>query len=275
MMASINCKGKLIDLRVPKVMGILNLTPDSFYDGGKLRSEKAILRQAETMLAQGATFLDIGAYSSRPDATFVSEEEELHRLLPTVKLLVDSFPEAILSVDTFRSRVAHEAIVAGAALVNDISAGMLDKKMLQTVASPQVPYIMMHMRGTPQSMKTLTNYEDVVSDVIHYFSERLALARTAGINDCIIDPGFGFAKTIPQNFSLLQKLELFKNLEVPFLVGISRKSMIYKTLGTTPEAALNGTTALHSICLLKGASILRVHDVREALETVQLLAQLS
>lgn len=271
-MKSINCKGTLIDFTTPKVMGILNITPDSFYDGSKLKTDAAILTQAETMLSEGATFLDIGGYSSRPGAADVPESEELQRVLPAIQLILNKFPDALISIDTFRSNVARESVDAGAALVNDISAGLLDENMIPTVAHLQVPYVMMHMRGTPQTMKTLTDYDDVTLDVLRYFSERIATALNAGINDIITDPGFGFAKTIPQNFELLGKLELFKNLDVPFLIGLSRKGMIHKTLNVSPAEALNGTTALNSIALLKGASILRVHDVKEAVEAVRLIS---
>ncbi|MEX0995916.1 MAG: dihydropteroate synthase [Flavobacteriaceae bacterium] len=271
---TINCKGTLIDLSTPKVMGILNVTPDSFYDGGKLKDDKALLGQAEKMLSEGATFLDVGGYSSRPGATDIPESEELQRVLPAIELILKNFPEALISVDSFRSEVALQSVEVGAALVNDISAGLLDEQMIPTVAKLQVPYVMMHMRGTPQTMKNLTDYEDVTLEVLRYFSERIATARQAGINDVIADPGFGFAKTIDQNFELLKRLELFKNLGVPVLAGLSRKSMIYKTLNTSPQEALNGTTALNSIALLKGASILRVHDVKEAVECVELVSRL-
>jgi dihydropteroate synthase len=270
---TINCKGTLIDLSRPKVMGILNSTPDSFYDGGVLKTDADLLGQAEKMLNNGATFLDIGGYSSRPGATDIPEAEEVKRVIPAIEIILKNFPEALISIDTFRSKVAKKAIESGAALVNDISAGMLDEAMLPTVAQLQVPFVMMHMRGNPQTMQSLTDYENVTLDVLHYFSERIAAARTLGINDIIADPGFGFAKTIPQNFELLSKLELFKNLNIPILIGISRKGMIHKTLDITPEEALNGTTALNSIALLKGASILRVHDVKEAVECVNLLSK--
>jgi len=256
---------------MPKVMGILNLTPDSFYDGGKLQSEGAILKQAEKMLHDGATFLDVGGYSSRPNAEEVSLTKELQRVVPVIENLIKQFPEAVLSIDTFRSEVAKQGVEAGAALVNDISAGLLDENMLATVAHLQVPYVMMHMRGTPQTMQALTTYKNVTQEVLYYFSGRIAAARKAGINDILADPGFGFAKTTDQNFELLSKLELFKNLDIPVLVGLSRKSMVYKTLGITPQEALNGTTALHTMALLKGASILRVHDVKEAIEVVKLV----
>ena len=272
---TINCNGKLIDLSSPKVMGILNVTPNSFFDGGKHSDLKAILSQVEKMLSEGATFIDIGGYSSKPSAEFVSEEEEFGRLLPVVQQIVREFPTAILSIDTFRSKVAQATIENGAAIITDSSAGKLDDTMLETVAQLQVPYIMMHMKGTPQTMQSMAQYENIVKEMVFYFSERVAQARRLGINDIIIDPGFGFAKTIPQNFEVLTKLELFQMLELPLLAGVSRKSMIYKTLETTPEFALNGTTSLNTIALLKGATILRVHDVKEAVECVTLYHQLN
>jgi dihydropteroate synthase len=271
---TINCKGTLIDLSTPKVMGILNITPDSFYDGSVLQNENAILAQAEKMLNNGATFLDMGGYSSRPGAIDVPVTEEINRVIPAIELVLKNFPEALISIDTFRSKVAKKAIECGAVIINDISAGMLDEAMLSTVLQLQVPYIMMHMRGTSQTMQSQTDYKNVTLDVLHYFSERIAAARSAGINDLIVDPGFGFAKTIEQNFELLSNLELFKNLNVPLLIGISRKGMIHKTLNITPQEALNGTTALNGIALLKGANILRVHDVKEAVECVELMNKL-
>lgn len=271
---TINCKGKLIDLSTPKVMGILNVTPDSFFDGGRYKDESSILNQVENMLNQGATFIDIGAYSSRPNAPFVSEDEELQRILPIIKLLVNTFPNINISVDTFRSAIAKATIEAGGALINDISAGFLDENMLQTIANLHVPYIMMHMRGTPQTMQTLTEYDNLVKDINFYFSERIAKARALGIIDLVLDPGFGFAKTLDQNFELLNKFELLNITELPLLAGISRKSMIYKTLDTTANDALNGTTALHMIALQKGAKILRVHDVKEAQECITLYNKL-
>ena len=267
----INCKGRLIDLSKPKVMGILNCTSDSFFDGGKYKDENALLRQAERMLGEGADFIDIGAYSSKPNADFVSEAEELARLVPVVELVLKHFPDTLTSVDTFRAAAAKAAVEAGAALVNDISAGLLDEKMLETVGCLKVPYIMMHMRGTPQTMVKLTQYDDIVKEMLEYFAARIAAARSQGINDIIIDPGFGFAKTLEQNYEVLHKLELFKMTDLPLLAGISRKSMIYKLLGTTPQDALNGTTALNTLALMKGAKILRVHDVKEAVETVRLV----
>jgi len=251
-------------------MGILNVTPNSFFDGGKHSDDKAILIQVEKMLSEGATFIDIGGYSSKPSAEFVSEEEELRRVVPVLQKVLREFPETIISIDTFRSKVAQETIDQGAAIINDISAGNLDDAMLETVAKLHVPYIMMHMKGTPQTMQSLAQYENIVKEMLFYFSERVAKARSLGINDIIIDPGFGFAKTLEQNFEVLNKLELFQMLELPILAGVSRKSMIYKTLGTSAEFALNGTTSLNTISLLKGAKILRVHDVKEAIECVKL-----
>lgn len=271
----INCKGKLIDLSTPKIMGILNVTPDSFYDGGEHNKTETALQKAAQMMQEGAHFIDIGGYSSRPDATDISVKEETQRVVPVIEALVDAFPDILISIDTFRASVAYSAIKAGAAFVNDISAGLLDDQMLQTVASLGVPYCMMHMRGTPQTMKSLTVYKNVTKEVMHYFSERIAAARSAGINDIVIDPGFGFAKTIPQNFELLSKLELVQELEVPVLVGLSRKSMIYKTLAITAQEALNGTTALHMVSLQKDAQILRVHDVKEAVQCIRLNSSLS
>ena len=272
-MSTINCNGTLINLSTPKVMGIVNVTPDSFFDGGKLTNSNEILFQVEKMLVDGATFIDLGGYSSKPGAEFVSETEELNRVIPVVKLLVEKFPDILLSIDTFRSEVAKQAIENGAALINDISAGLLDEKMLETVAKLQVPYIMMHMKGTPQTMQSLANYEDLLKEMNYYFSERIAKARRFGLNDIIIDPGFGFAKTLEHNYELLQNLELLQFHDLPILAGISRKSMIYKALETAPEEALNGTTFLHAFCLQKGANILRVHDVKEAVECVKLMWQ--
>lgn len=274
-MKTLNCKGKLIDLTVPKVMGIVNITPDSFYDGGKNNSEKNVLIHAEKMLEKGATFLDVGGYSTRPGAENISEDEELKRVLPAIESILKRFPETLISIDTFKSKVAKAAIETGAALINDVSGGTLDTEMYKTVGALKVPYILMHMRGTPETMTKLTEYNNVTKDVITFLSEKIALARAEGINDIIADPGFGFAKTREQSFELLNNLELFKNLDVPILVGVSRKSFIYKTLEVTSDKALNGTTVLNTIALLKGASILRVHDVEEAIECVNLLQNLS
>lgn len=267
---TINCKGNLIDLSTPKVMGILNVTPNSFYDGGKFFEEKEILQQVKKMISEGATFIDIGAYSSKPRAEYVSENEELKRIVPVVNLIQKHFPKVVISIDTFRSEVARTCIENGACVINDISAGSVDQKMMETVAKYNVPYVMMHKRGTPQTMQTMTNYENIVKEILFYFSEKVALARSFGINDLIIDPGFGFAKTLDQNYEILQKLELFEMLELPLLIGISRKSMIYNLFKCTPEEALNGTTVINTIALTKGAKILRVHDVKEAMECITL-----
>jgi dihydropteroate synthase len=272
---TIRCKGQLIDLATPKVMGILNVTPNSFFDGGKYKNDSEILSRVEKMLINGATFIDIGAYSSKPSAEFVSEEEELQRIVPIVQLILDHLPETLISIDTFRSEVAKACIENGAAIINDISAGILDDKMLETIAKYNVPYIMMHMRGTPQTMQTLTNYDNIVKEILFYFSERIAQARSLGINDLIVDPGFGFAKTLEQNYEVLQKMEFFEMLELPLLAGFSRKSMIYKTLHSSADEALNGTTVLNTIALTKGAKILRVHDVKEAMECVTLFNKIN
>ena len=256
-------------------MGILNCTPDSFFDGGKYNNESELLSQVEKMLVDGATFVDIGAYSSKPNASFVSEEEEISRILPVIELILKNFPETLISIDTFRSKVAEKSIEIGAAIINDISAGNLDDKMMETVAKLQVPYIMMHMKGTPQTMQSLANYDSIIKEMLFYFSEKIALARNLGINDLIVDPGFGFAKTTEQNFEVMKQLELFQILDLPILVGISRKSMIYKTLETTAQNSLNGTTFLNTISLQKGAKILRVHDVKEAVECVKLFEALN
>lgn len=272
---TINCKGQLVDLSTPKVMGILNVTPNSFFDGGKYKNESEMLSKVGKMLSEGATFIDVGAYSSKPSAEFVSEEEELQRIVPIINLILEYYPETLISIDTFRSDVAKVCIENGAAIINDISAGNLDDNMLETIAKYNVPYIMMHMRGTPQTMQAMTSYENIVKEILFYFSERIAQARSHGINDLIVDPGFGFAKTLEQNYEVLQKMELFEILELPLLAGVSRKSMIYKTLHSTAEEALNGTTVLNTIALTKGAKILRVHDVKEAMECVTLFNKLN
>ena len=273
-MVSINCKGNLIDLTTPKVMGILNLTPDSFYDGGKYKSDKEFLLQTEKMLREGATFIDIGAYSSRPGAKHISEEEELSRLIPVLKIIFKQFPEIIISVDTFRSKIVKKSIEIGASMVNDISAGSLDPEMFLTIAKLQVPYIMMHMKGTPQNMQQNVTYDDLIKDILFYFSKKINELRALGINDLILDVGFGFSKTLDQNYELLNNLNLFKTLDLPILTGLSRKSMLYKHLGTTPKEALNATTITNTIALQQGSNILRVHDVKEAMETIKILEKL-
>jgi dihydropteroate synthase len=251
-------------------MGILNITPDSFYDGGRFKDSKTILNQVEKILIEGATFIDIGAYSSRPGANFVSEEEELQRITPMVDLILKTFPNCRISIDSFRSKVIKECTEMGAAICNDISAGKLDPKMMETVGKLKIPYIIMHMKGTPQSMQEQNQYKHIVNDVYYYFSERIQAAKAHKINDLIIDLGFGFAKTLDQNYVLLNQMDYFKNLNCPILTGISRKSMVYKVLESTASEALNGTTALNMTALMSGSKILRVHDVKEALECVKL-----
>jgi dihydropteroate synthase len=273
MKMNINCKGKLIDISSPKVMGVLNLTPDSFYDGNKFDNEKKILNQVEKMLNDGATFIDIGAYSSRPGATHISEDQEKSRIIGTVELLITEFPDANLSIDTFRSSIADECLNAGASIINDITASEYDSEILKIAHKHNAPYVMMHMKGMPQDMMKQNKYDNLIKDIIYYFSKKIEAARTAKVNDIIIDPGFGFSKNIDQNYDLLKNLALLKSLDLPILVGLSRKSMIYKLLKTTPELALNGTTSLNTIALLNGAKILRVHDVKEAMECIKITNQ--
>ena len=270
---NINCKGKLIDISSPKVMGVLNLTPDSFYDGNKFDNEKKILNQVEKMLNDGATFIDIGAYSSRPGATHISEDQEKSRIIGTVELLITEFPDANLSIDTFRSSIADECLNAGASIINDITASKYDSEILKIAHKHNAPYVMMHLKGMPQDMMKQNKYDNLIKDIIYYFSKKIEAARTAKVNDIIIDPGFGFSKNIDQNYDLLKNLGLLKSLDLPILVGLSRKSMIYKLLKTTPELALNGTTSLNTIALLNGAKILRVHDVKEAMECIKITNQ--
>lgn len=272
---TINCKGTLIDLSSPKVMGILNITPDSFFDGGKYKNESDILSQTEKMLKDGATFIDVGAYSSRPGAKHISEKEELQRIVPVINLLLKNFPEIIISVDTFRSKVAKETINAGAAIVNDISGGNMDSNMFETVANLQVPYILMHMLGTPQNMQKNPVYNNVIQEIISFFAAQIHKLHQLKLNDVIIDVGFGFGKTIDHNFEILKDLSLFKSLDAPILAGISRKSMLYKTLDITAQEALNATTSANTIALLNGANILRVHDVKEAIEAVKIVNKIS
>lgn len=271
---TINCKGKLIDVSSPKVMGILNITPDSFYDGGKYKNESDILSQTEKMLTEGAAFIDVGAYSSRPGAAHISEEEELKRIIPVVNLIVKEFPDSILSVDTFRSKVAQETIYNGAAIINDISGGNMDTIMFETVANLQVPYILMHMLGTPQNMQKNPVYDDVTMDIISFFAAQIYKLHQLKLNDIIIDVGFGFGKTVDHNFEILKNLSLFKSLDAPILAGISRKSMLYKTLDISAQEALNATTSANTIALLNGATILRVHDVKEAVEAVKIVSNI-
>ena len=260
----------MIDLSTPKVMGIINLTPDSFYAGSRKQDIDGILIQAEKMLTEGATFLDLGAYSSRPGAEDISIQQETDRLLPAIEAIVATYPEAILSIDTFRSQVAETAIQAGAHIINDISGGQLDTDMFATIAKLQVPYILMHMKGTPQNMNQQANYENVFDEVYDYFVDKYYQLKQLGVKDVIIDPGFGFAKRSEHSYELMRRLQEFNVLQLPVLVGISRKRMIYKSLNITADEALNGTTALNAIALTKGANILRVHDVKEAMEAIKI-----
>lgn len=272
---TINCAGKLVDLSTPKIMGILNVTPDSFYDGGVHNSDKKILKHVEKMLNDGAVFIDIGAYSSRPNGINIDENEELNRVVPALELVNNKFPETIISIDTFRSKVAETCLNSGASIINDISAGEMDKKMMKIVGKYKVPYVMVHMKGNPQNMMNKINYDKMLKEIIQYFSKKINQAISHKINDIIIDPGFGFAKDVNQNFDLLNNMDILKILEKPMMVGISRKSMIYKSLQTNAKESLNGTTVLNTISLIKGASILRVHDVKEANECVKLINALN
>ncbi|MGY5353068.1 dihydropteroate synthase [Wenyingzhuangia sp. IMCC45533] len=271
MQTSINCKGKLIDLSTPKVMGVLNITPDSFFDGGMYKDEPSILAQVSKMLADGATFIDVGAYSSRPGALHVTEEEELSRILPVIDLLISNFSEMMISVDTFRSNVAKACIDAGASMINDISGGDLDANMFETVAQLQVPYIMMHMQGTPQDMQNAPAYKNVVTEVFYELSKKVDRLQELHVHDVILDVGFGFGKTVAHNYELLKNLDYFQQMELPVLTGVSRKSMLYKPLNITPDEALNATTVANTIALQKGTQILRVHDVKQAVEVVKII----
>ena len=271
---TLNCNGTLVDLSKPKVLGVLNLTPDSFFDGGHYNQMDTAVSQCEKMLHDGADFIDLGAYSSRPGADDVSEQEELNRLIPVLEVLLKKFPEALFSIDTFRAKVTQEALDRGAHMINDISAGNLDDQMLMTVGKYPVPYIAMHMQGTPQNMQDQPQYQDPFAEISLFFSEKIQACNAAGINDVILDPGFGFGKKVEHNYHILQRLEHLQQFNVPVLAGVSRKSMIYKVLETTAEEALNGTTVLHTVALMKKAQLLRVHDVKEAKECIRLLAQL-
>ncbi|WP_082815353.1 dihydropteroate synthase [Pontibacter akesuensis] len=268
---TLNCRGKLLSLEVPLVMGILNLTPDSFYPGSRLSSAEEALQKATQLLSDGADILDIGGYSSRPGAADISVQEELERVVPAIETILQNFPEAVISVDTFRAEVAEASIAAGAAIINDISGGTLDEAMFETVARLQVPYVLMHMRGTPQTMTSLANYNDVVLEVVDELLVQLGKLQQLGVKDVIVDPGFGFAKTVAHNFELLRRLEELRILGHPILAGLSRKSMVYKSLGIDQADALTGTVAVNTVALMKGADILRVHDVKEAKQTIILL----
>lgn len=271
---TLNVKGRLVDLSSPCVMGILNLTTDSFYSNSRIGSVELALQRAENILNEGGKFIDIGAYSSRPGADDVSEQEETDRIVPVVEAIVGRFPEALISIDTFRAKVARNAIEAGAHVINDIAAGNMDETMFQTVADLQVPYIMMHMKGTPQTMQQNTNYENLMLEMSNYFSDKVSQLQSLGVHDIILDPGFGFAKTLNQNYEVLQYMTDLDFFELPVLAGLSRKSMIYKFLGGGPEQALNGTTTLNTIALMKGANILRVHDVKAAAECIALVTKI-
>ena len=270
-MFTLNCKGKLITTDVPLVMGIINATPDSFYRGDLNNGMDGILMLAKKMINEGATILDIGGQSTKPGSIEISSEKEMDRVIPVIKMIHEHFPQTILSVDTYQSAVAIKAIEAGASIVNDVSGGEADKKMIDTVAALRVPYICMHMKGTAANMQSFATYEDVLKEVLDYFIFKIHQCRAAGIKDIIIDPGFGFAKNAAHNFNLLKNLHVFKMLDCPILAGLSRKSTIYKTLGITAAEALNGTTVLNTLALNNGANILRVHDVKEAVETVTLM----
>ena len=272
---TMNIQGRLLSLGNPTIMGVLNITPDSFYDGGRYDSDEGILEQTEKMLSSGATFIDVGGYSSRPGADDISVDEEIRRISKGIKLIVKNFPEALISIDTFRTPVAYAAVQDGASMINDISGGELDKDMFALVSRLQVPYVLMHMRGNPQTMNRLSDYENIVSEVADYFHKKIYQLHSLGVKDILLDPGFGFAKKAEQSFKLLSALDYFKILNKPILVGISRKSMIWKTLQTTPDLALNGTTCLNTIALLKGANILRVHDVHEASEVCKLISAIT
>ncbi|RZM24423.1 MAG: dihydropteroate synthase [Pedobacter sp.] len=268
---TVNVKGRLLDLSVPAVMGILNLTPDSFYSNSRMASVEDALSRTEAFLNEGATFIDIGAYSSRPGAAEVNIDEELRRLIPVIEAITKKLPEAVLSVDTFRAKVAKESVRAGAHIINDIAAGGLDEAMFETIAELQVPYILMHMKGSPQTMQQHASYGNIGLEVMDYFQTKIAALRALGVKDIVIDPGFGFAKTPAHSYHLLNQLEDLQLFELPVLAGVSRKSMIYNFLGVTAQEALNGTTVLNTIALMKGASILRVHDVKAATECIALV----
>lgn len=271
----INVNGQLMDLSQPRVMGILNITPDSFYADSRKQTEKDIIARIYQILDEGGDFIDIGAYSSRPDASDVSPKEEMERLKYGLEILRNECPEAVVSVDTFRADVAKMCVEEyGVALINDIAAGQMDPEMFSTIAQLKVPYIMMHMQGTPQNMQKNPHYDNPVKEIILYFAEKIEKLRASGVKDLIIDPGFGFGKTLAHNYEILDKLEELQMFQLPILIGVSRKSMVYKLLGEGPEDALNGTTALHAIALMKGARILRVHDVKAATETVRIFQAL-
>lgn len=267
---SINCRGTLLNLEKPVVMGVLNVTPDSFYDGGKYNNIAQAVLQAERMLQEGAAIIDVGGMSSKPGNEIISTQEELRRVLPVIQAILEKYPDTVISIDTLNAEVAAQAIAKGASIVNDITAGNYDEEMLSTVAALQVPFIAMHIKGLPVNMMQQTYYKDLVVEIFDYFAERIYACKQHGIADVIIDPGFGFSKTMKQNYELLRNLESFKALGKPILVGVSRKNMIKGLLGVTGEEALNGTTAVNMLALMQGANILRVHDVREAVEAIKI-----
>ena len=273
--STLNCNGQLIDLSEPIIMGVLNVTPDSFFDGGKYKNGKALLQQVGKMISAGAMIIDVGGMSSRPGAEIINVSEELSRVIPIIKQIKEHFPTIIISIDTVRSEVARQSVAAGASIINDISAGSIDDQMFETVAELNVPYILMHMQGKPENMQQHPDYQDVTKNVLDFFIEKIGELRELGVKDIILDPGFGFGKTIQHNYQLLQNFAIFKILDLSLLAGISRKSMIYKVLDSTPEEALNGTTVLNTLALERGAKILRVHDVKEAEETITLWKQLN
>ena len=267
---TLNCNGTLVDISSPIVMGILNVTPDSFYDGGRYQQQDALLQRVDQLLEEGATIIDVGGMSSRPGAKIITVEEELQRVLPTIEVILKRHPKALISIDTVQSVVAHQAIQIGAVLINDISAGQIDPQLYEKVTQSNVPYVLMHMQGRPSTMQEQPEYEDVNLEILDFFIQEIGKLRALGVKDIIIDPGFGFGKSISHNFQILKNLHIFKILDVPIMVGLSRKSMIYKSLHIQPEEALNGTSVLHLAALQQGASILRVHDVKEAVETITL-----
>lgn len=273
--STINCNGQLIDLSEPIIMGVLNVTPDSFFDGGKYENVKALLNQVRKMIEEGATIIDVGGMSSRPGAEIITIEEELNRVIPVIEQIKEHFPNVIISIDTVHSEVVRQSVAAGASIINDISAGTIDDQMFATVAKLNVPYVLMHMQGKPKNMQQKPDYEDVTKYVLNFFIEKIGELRALGVKDIILDPGFGFGKTIQHNYQLLQNFTIFKILDLSLLAGVSRKSMIYKVLDTTPQEALNGTSVLNTIALERGAKILRVHDVKEAKETITLWKQLN
>jgi dihydropteroate synthase len=272
---TLNCNGDLLDVEKPIVMGILNITPDSFFDGGRFQSEKAILTQVEKMLSEGAAIIDIGGMSSRPGAAFVSNEEEIQRVVPAIQAIKKTFPEAILSVDTWRSEVAKVSIEEGAGIINDISGGQFDEQLFEIVANfKNVPFVLMHIKGTPDSMQRAPHYDNVLEEILKYFIEKAGRLRELGVKDIVLDPGFGFGKTIEHNYEILKNMHVFQIMEMPILAGISRKSMIYKYLDILPSETLSATSTLHLVALQQGAKILRAHDVKEAIEVIKLYKML-